>query len=163
MTDLNDYNVIGRLTHDLDERSFSYTPSGTARMNVSIAVNKSVKKNNEWTDEVYYFEVLIWGKTAENLKPYMSKGKQIAVNGYWKQDRWKDKETGNNRSKVYIVADSVQLLGGKDNNTGNGGSYNGYQNNGNYGGNTPQFTPAANNAGNADMGTSDEFPEDIPF
>lgn len=125
MTDLNDFNVIGRLTHDLDERSFSYTPSGTARMNVSIAVNKSVKKNNEWTDEVYYFEVLIWGKTAENLKPYMSKGKQIAVNGYWKQDRWKDNK-GNSKSKVYIIAEKVQLLGGngnKEDSSGNKGGY----------------------------------------
>ncbi len=162
MTDLNDYNVIGRLTHDIDERNFAYTPSGTARMNVSIAVNKSVKKNDEWTDEVYYFEVLIWGKTAENLKPYMSKGKQIAVNGYWKQDRWKDKETGNNRSKVYIVADSVQLLGGKSDGNNNGG----FQNNGNP---TGSFTPqksfaTANNAGNEDMGTSEDgFTEDIPF
>ena len=152
MTDLNDYNVIGRLTHDLDERSFSYTPSGTARMNVSIAVNKSVKKNNEWTDEVYYFEVLIWGKTAENLKPYMSKGKQIAVNGYWKQDRWKD-NTGNNRSKVYIVADSVQLLGGKS----DGGSV---SNSGpKAGGFTPKNEPQQQDFGNDD----EEFPEEILF
>ena len=161
MTDLNDYNVIGRLTHDLDERSFSYTPSGTARMNVSIAVNKSVKKNNEWTDEVYYFEVLIWGKTAENLKPYMSKGKQIAVNGYWKQDRWE--KDGQKHSRVYIVAEDVQLLGGKSDGNNNGGSYGGYQNNNSTSGNAPRFTPV-NNAGNEDMGTSEEdFPEDIPF
>ncbi len=157
MTDLNDYNVIGRLTHDLDERSFAYTPSGTARMNVSIAVNKSVKKNEEWTDEVYYFEVLIWGKTAENLKPYMTKGKQIAVNGYWKQDRWKDRETGNNRSKVYIVADSVQLLGGKsDSSTSNGGDYN---NSAQPGGFVPKSEPPRQTFSSS----GEDFSEDIPF
>lgn len=151
MTDLNDFNVIGRLTHDLDERSFSYTPSGTARMNVSIAVNKSVKKNNEWTDEVYYFEVLIWGKTAENLKPYMSKGKQIAVNGYWKQDRWKDNK-GNSKSKVYIIAEKVQLLGGNGNKEDSSGNKGGY---------APE-TNSVNESSNAEV-SEEEFPEDIPF
>lgn len=73
MTDLNDYNVIGRLTHDLDERSFAYTPQGTARMNLSIAVNRSVKRGDEWVEETSFFEAVVWGKTAENIKPYMTK------------------------------------------------------------------------------------------
>lgn len=58
MTDVNDLNVIGRLTHDLDTRSFAYTPQGTARMNISIAVNRSVKRGEEWTDEVSFFDVV---------------------------------------------------------------------------------------------------------
>lgn len=161
MNDLNDYSVIGRLTRDLGERDFAYIGNGTAKADLSIAVNRSVKRNNEWQDEVSYFNVVVWGKTAENLKQYFVKGKQLAIRGYLKQDRWE--KDGQKHSRVYIVAEDVQLLCGKDSNAGNGGSYNGYQNNGNYGGNTPQFTPAANNAGNADMGTSDDFPEDIPF
>lgn len=158
MTDVNDLNVIGRLTHDLDTRSFAYTPQGTARMNISIAVNRSVKRGEEWTDEVSFFDVVIWGKTAENIKPYMTKGKQIAINGYLKQDRWQDKETGNNRSKIYIVAIQVQLLGGKsDNSTNNGGSYNGGTLSGGF---TPKSVPQQQTFSN-DGG--EDFPEDIPF
>ena len=159
MNDLNDYSVIGRLTRDLREIDFAYIGNGTAKADLSIAVNRSVKRNGQWQDEVSYFDVVVWGKTAENLKPYFVKGKQICIRGHLKQDRWE--KDGQKHSKVYIVAEDVQLLGGKDSNAGNGRSYNGYQNNGNCGGN--QFTPAANNAGNAYMGTYDELLEDIPF
>ena len=73
MTDVNRVNIIGRLTRDIasDERSFAYLPNGTARANVSIAVNRSRKNGDQWVDEVSYFDVTIWGKTAENLKPYL--------------------------------------------------------------------------------------------
>ena len=161
MTDVNDLNVIGRLTHDLDTRSFAYTPQGTARMNISIAVNRSVKRGEEWIDEVSFFDVVIWGKTAENIKPYMTKGKQIAINGYLKQDRWQDKETGNNRSKIYIVAIQVQLLGGKSDSNSTSESYKSgtYQSNGN---NIGRFTPKAEPTSQT-FGSDESFPEDIPF
>ncbi|QTQ16279.1 single-stranded DNA-binding protein [Treponema parvum] len=68
MTDINGVYVIGRLTHNLDTRSFAYTPQGTARMNISVAVNRSVRRGEEWTGEVSFFDVVIWGKTAENIK-----------------------------------------------------------------------------------------------
>ena len=114
MTDLNHVVLIGRLTRDLgtDERSFGYVANGQARANVSIAVNRSKKNGDQWIDEVSYFDVTIWGKTAENLKPYLLKGKQIAIDGYLKQDRWE--KDGQKNSRVVIVANNVQLLGGKD-------------------------------------------------
>ena len=113
MTDLNHVVLIGRLTKDLgtDERSFGYVANGQARANVSIAVNRSKKSGDQWTDEVNYFDITIWGKTAENLKPYLTKGKMIAVDGYLKQDRWE--KDGQKMSKVSVVANNVQLLGGK--------------------------------------------------
>ena len=151
MTDINSINVIGRITRDLDEQSFAYLSTGKAKANISIAVNRSVKKDEEWVDEVSYFDVTIWGKTAENLKPYLQKGKQIAVSGYLKQDRWKDKE-GNNRSKVYIVAETVELCGGRESSNGS----------------APNFVPAAQtesnqNSENVMYGDNGEFPEDISF
>lgn len=164
MTDLNHVVLIGRLTRDLgdDERSFAYTASGTARANVSIAVNRSAKRGEEWVDEVSYFDITIWGKTAENLKPYLLKGKQIAVSGYLKQDRWE--KDGQKFSKVGIVADSVQLLGGKS----DGGSeaqreadrFWGGQESG--GKEKPSFTPKSQ-AQQYQASGVDEFPEDIPF
>jgi single-strand DNA-binding protein len=116
--DMNHVFLIGRLTRDVgaDERSFAYVGNGQmARANVSIAVNHSVKKGDQWEDEVSYFDVTIWGKTAENLKPYLLKGKQIAVDGALKQDRWQ--KDGQNFSRVSITANSVQLLGGKNDNS----------------------------------------------
>ena len=157
MTDLNHVVLIGRLTQDLgnDERSFGYLPNGQARANVSIAVNRSKKQGDEWINEVFYFEVAIFGKTAENLKPYLLKGKQICVDGHLKQDRWKDQQ-GNNRSKISIVAENVQLLGGKsEDSTQNAG--------GNY--QQQSFTPKANTQYQTPPAppSDDEFPEDIPF
>lgn len=113
MQDLNHWIGIGRLTKDLgtDERSFGYVGNGQARANVSIAVNHSKKQGDQWVTEVDYFDVTIWGKTAENLKPYLLKGTQICVDGHLKQDRWQ--KDGQNFSKISIVADNVQLLGGK--------------------------------------------------
>ncbi|MFA6855608.1 MAG: single-stranded DNA-binding protein [Treponema sp.] len=163
MTDMNHVFLIGRLTKDLgaDERSFAYVGNGQlARANVSIAVNRSKKEGDQWTDEVNYFDITIWGKTAENLKQYLMKGKQIAVDGYLKQDRWQ--KDGQNFSKITVVANSVQLLGGKS----DGGQ---------SAGGAPKFQPkpamntqlddmqnntyTADNAVPADGG----FPEDIPF
>lgn len=112
MTDTNSIILIGRLTKDCgaDERSFSYVGNGTAKAVVSLAVNRSVKKGEKWEDEVSYIDVTIWGKAAENLKSNLVKGKQICVCGYLKQDRWE--KDGQKQSRLNVVAESVQLLGG---------------------------------------------------
>lgn len=159
MTDLNHVVLIGRLTRDLgaDERSFGYVGNGQARANVSIAVNRSRKNGEQWVDEVNYFDITIWGKTAENLKPYLTKGKMIAVDGYLKQDRWE--KDGQKMSKVSIVANSVQLLGGRgDSSTSNNGSSTFQQTT------APSNNYQNNNYSQDSYGdTGSDFPEDIPF
>jgi single-strand DNA-binding protein len=60
-----------------------------------------------------FFDVVVWGKTAENIKPYIGKGKQLCINGRLRQDRWE--KDGQKNSRVTIVAETVQLLGGRDN------------------------------------------------
>lgn len=176
MSDLNVWIGEGRLTRDCgsNERDFAYIQNGGDGMavaTVSIAVNRNRKNGTEYIDEVSYFDVKIYGKTAENLKPYLTKGQLIRVEGMLKQDRWQDKNTGNNISKVYINATSVRLLGGKRED-----NQNGYQQSG-----APQFIPANNgyqnhpqnngyqqNSGfqgttaNGDYDAND-FPEDISF
>ena len=178
MTDINHVLVIGRLTRDFgaDPRTFFYTTGGTACTKVSIAVNRSVKQSDgQWTDEVSFFDVTIWGKTAENLKPYLVKGKQIAVDGYLKQDRWQ--KDGQNFSKVNIVANSVQLLGGGTSAPESAPSPQNYgrvqevyRNNpsqvpprmqGNY--MQPQQPAYQTPAAQQQFGGSDDFPEDLPF
>ena len=138
MTDMNRVSIIGRVVRDIGGNDFGYTAGGTARLNLSIAVNRSEKSGGQWADRASFFDITVWGKTAENVKSYIGKGKQIAVDGYLDQQRW-EKE-GKKFSKVVIVANQVQLLGGKD---ANG---------------TPQQAQ-----GYQDAGSGDGFPEDIPF
>lgn len=147
--DVNKVILIGRLTRDLgsDERSFGYVGNGMARANVSIAVNRAKKQGDQWTEEVSYFDITIWGKTAENLKPYLTKGKQICVEGHLHQDRW-EKE-GQKFSRISIVADNVQLLGGKSDGGQSFGS--------------PTFKPANNNNYQGSAEDNGDFPEDISF
>lgn len=137
MTDINRLAIIGRLTRDPE--NLAYTASGTARLNISIAVNRSEKRGGEWADKASFFDVTVWGKTAENVRPYLSKGKQIAVDGYIEQQRWE--KDGQKFSRVVIVANSVQLLGGKD------GTQDAPRQAGGY----------------SDAGSGDDFPEDVPF
>ena len=138
--DLNNYSVIGRMTRDLDERAFLYTSNGKARLNISIAVNDGYG-DNQYTS---FFDVVVWGKTAENIKPYLGKGKQICINGRLRQDRWES--NGQKNSRVVIVAETVQLLGGRDNSAGSGG-------------NNQQTAPQRPQ----DYDNGGEFSEDIPF
>ena len=155
MTDTNSLILIGRLTQDCgaDEKSFQYVGNGIAKAIVSLAVNRAVKKNGQWVDETSFFNVTIWGKTAENLKQYLTKGTQICVRGFVSQDRWVD-QNGQKKSRVSITAESVQLCGGGNrNNQSNGGNNQngGYNQNENY-----DYNNGYDNGGN-------DFPEDIPF
>lgn len=113
MTDLNQIIISGNLTHDIGERDLQKVGE-TTKLTVSIASNKSVKSKGEWKNEAYFFDVVLWGKLADNLKPYLVKGKSIAVVGSLKQDRWE--KDGKKGSKIYIVADSIKLLGGREEN-----------------------------------------------
>ena len=106
----NDYNkvtLIGRLTRDAD---LKYTTTGTAIAAVSLASNRSVKKQDNWETEVSYFDANIYGRMAENLKPYLLKGKMILIAGRLKQDRWE--KDGQKFSRIKIEVEEVQLLGG---------------------------------------------------
>ena len=149
MTDINRIVIIGRLTRDCD---FGYITTGTARANISVAVNESRKGQNGWTDYPNYFDVTIWGKTAENLKPYLTKGKQVAIDGHLHQDRWE--KDGQRNSRVLIIADNVELGGGRE-----GQSAPAQQS-------APQqYAPQQARAPEYSQPTldGDEFPEDIPF
>ena len=125
MQDTNLVVLIGRLTQDCgnDERSFQYVGNGTAKAVISLAVNRSVKKNGNWADEVSFINVTIWGKTAENLKQYLKTGTQICVEGYLTEDRWE--KDGKKDSSLNVTAESIQLLGGgnKQNDSQNDSGY----------------------------------------
>lgn len=111
--DLNSVSLVGRLTRDPEVK---YTTSGAAKMSLSIAVNRSVKDNGQWKQEASFFDVVFWGKQAEALNQYLFKGKQIGVTGKLEQQRWTTQE--GNKSRIIINADSIQLLGGGQENGG---------------------------------------------
>lgn len=163
MTDINKIILIGNLTRgvDDDEKSFGYTNNGSARANISIAVNRSVKKGEEWVDEVSFVDVTIWGKQAEVLKPYLTKGQKVAIEGYVKQDRWE--KDGQKFSRLTVVAEHVQLVGNRkmDDNGGGNPAYSSpspIRNNSMPSTFTPMETEGASQAfdGNG-------FPDDIPY
>ncbi len=163
MADINQVIIIGRLTRDAE---LKYTQGGLAIGNFSIAVNRRKKSGDQWVDEVSYFEVSLFGKQAETLNQYMMKGKQVAVHGELRQDRWE--QDGQSRSKVVIVANNVQLLGGNQGGSNNGGS--GSYSNNNYG-SSNQRSGGFQSRDSApqqdyDMNQSypdSGFPEEIPF
>ena len=107
MADVNHVGIIGRLTRDAELKALS---SGQSVCKFSIAVNRRIKHGDQWQDEASFFDVEYWGKGGEAVGKYLLKGKQVAVEGALKQDRWD--QDGQARSKVVIAAENLQLLGG---------------------------------------------------
>ncbi len=159
--DINIVTLVGRLTR---EAELKYTNSGLAVCKFSLAVNRRKRSGDQWTDEVSYFDIVLWGKQGEAIQQYLGKGKQIAVSGELRQNRWE--QDGQNRSKVEIVASNVQLLGGGGNSGNNSGGYSGSSGSGSGSGNQGGggssrgsfggFQPAAGN-------DPENFEDDIPF
>lgn len=106
----NQVILVGNLTRDIELRR---TASGTAVTDMAIAVNDRVKRGDEWVDETTYVDVTLWGRTAEVADEYLSKGSSALISGRLKLDKWEDRDTGNERTKLKVVADKLQLLGGK--------------------------------------------------
>lgn len=107
MKDINQVTLVGRLTKDAELR---YTNSGLAIGRFSVAVNRSIKRDNKWEDEVSFFDCVIFNRFAETMIKYLVKGQQVAVNGELKQDRWQ--KDGKTNSKVQVIVCNLQLLGG---------------------------------------------------
>jgi single-strand DNA-binding protein len=151
MADVNHVVLIGRLTRDAE---LKYTAGGQAVCKFSIAVNRRKKNGDQWEDEANFFDIVLWGKQGESLQSYLVKGKMIGVDGELRQDRWQ--QDGQNRSKVEIIANYIQLLGGG----GGGGSGGGdRQNNNNSQSNNSQESQSYSSS----SGKDDGFTDDIPF
>ncbi|RKX92418.1 MAG: single-stranded DNA-binding protein [Spirochaetes bacterium] len=107
--DINHVILVGRLTRDPE---LTYTPSGTAVCRFSIAVNRSSgpSSENSGDNSTSYFNIVTWNKTAEICKEYLSKGKQVGIDGRLQQRRWEGQD-GIKRSTVEIVASNVQFFG----------------------------------------------------
>ncbi len=103
---LNVVTLVGRTGGDPDVKYFE---SGTVVCRLTLAVNRRSSK----TDQPDWFNLEMWGKTAEVAADYVRKGKLIGVKGSLKFEYWEDRNTGANRSKPVIRVDRLELLGSK--------------------------------------------------
>lgn len=155
MANLNKVMLIGNLTADPDVRT---TPRGTPVTELRIAVNRVTSGPNEGErrEEATYLDVTCWGRTGEIAAQYLAKGRPVFIEGRLQQDTWEDKQTGQRRSRIRIIAENLQLLGGRDGapqGGGNGGYQQqrsgGYSNGGgNYGNNGGGYGNGGGNYGN---------------
>ncbi|MCZ8239315.1 MAG: single-stranded DNA-binding protein [Leptospiraceae bacterium] len=115
--DLNKVILIGRLTRDPEYKNIN----GNSLVNFSLANNRSYMVQGNKKEETNYFECEAWGKLADVIRQYATKGKQVLVEGRLKFETW-DSNDGKKMSKIRIFTENLQLLGG---NTGgsSSGSY----------------------------------------
>jgi single-strand DNA-binding protein len=119
MASLNKVMLIGNLTRDPE---IKYTPKGTAIADIGLAVNRNyTTESGEKREEVTFIDVTLWGRTAEIVGEYCKKGRPLFVEGRLQLDTWDDKQTGQKRSKLKVVGDNIQLLGGREGGEGGGG------------------------------------------
>jgi len=117
MANFNKVMLMGNLTRDPEVR---YTPKGTAVAEIGLAVNRIYSgENNEKREETTFVDVTLWGRTAEVAGEYLKKGRPVFIEGRLQLDSWEDKQSGQKRSKLRVVAEGMQLIGSRG---GGGGS-----------------------------------------
>jgi single-strand DNA-binding protein len=144
--DINRVTLVGRLTRDPELR---HLPSGTPVLQLGVAVNGRQKDDaGNWTDKPNFFDVKVFGNQAEMLAQHLGKGRRIGVDGRLDWSSW-EAQDGSKRSKVEVIAQSVQFLDSRGDAEG---------------GQQPQFVPAgATTEPNADFGGGAAPDDDIPF
>jgi single-strand DNA-binding protein len=144
--DINRVTLVGRLTRDPELR---HLPSGTAVLQMGLAVNGRQKDEaGNWADKPNFFDVKVFGNQAEMLSMHLAKGRRVGIDGRLDWSSW-EAQDGSKRSKVEVVAQSVQFLDSRGAEGELGGQ--------------PQYVPQGDVAAN----TSDFGPptadDDIPF
>lgn len=172
MASYNRVILMGNITRDVELR---YTPSNMAVTDIGLAVNDKRKTaSGEWVDEVTFVDITLWGRNAEIVSQYLSKGSPLLVEGRLKLDTWE--KDGKKNSKLKVVGEFVRMLGGKGDGRGGGGSGEGHYERSDRGGQAParsgggrpyQQAPAPDHGGDDySQSPPDSYgdkPEDIPF
>jgi single-strand DNA-binding protein len=143
-TDVNSVVLVGRLTRDAE---LTYAGSGTAICKFSLANNYSRRQGDSWQEETNFFDCVLFGRSGEALQRYLVKGKQVAVQGTLRQDRWESQE-GQKRSRVNVIVNELNLLGSP----GGGGQSN----------SRPAQGPSQS-GGQPDYDSASDFEDDVPF
>lgn len=162
MANFNKVILIGNLTRDPELR---VTPSGTSICKFGLAVNRNyTTQDGEKREETTFVDIDAFGKPAEIISKYMAKGRPILVEGRLKLDQWEDKNTGEKRSRMGVVCENFQFLGGRgEGDSGGGGQDNpatrGYEEN-----SPPARADSGGKPAQASSGKTDDIEEDdVPF
>ena len=158
---VNKVTLLGNLGADPELRT---TPGGQAVTTIRLATTDRVKdKDGQWTDRTEWHNVVVWGKTAENVHQYAKKGKQLYIEGRLQTRKWQDKE-GHDRYSTEIIADVVKFLGSR------GGEDGAQEAQGGRGGasggraeSRPDASPAQGGSGRQAPGGRDWDDGDLPF
>lgn len=111
MASVNRVILIGNLTRDPE---LKFTPRGKAVAEIGLAVNHNyTTESGEKREEVTFIDVTLWGRVAEIVNEYCKKGRPLYVEGRLQLDTWDDKTSGQKRSKLKVIGDNIQLLGGR--------------------------------------------------
>lgn len=117
MPNFNQVTLLGTLTRDPE---IKYLPSGKAVADIGMAINRSyTTESGEKREEVTFVDIAFFGRVAEVIGEYCKKGHPLFVQGYLKLDTWDDKTSGQKRSKLKIIGDTMQLLSRGDKPAGN--------------------------------------------
>ena len=112
MASYNKVLLLGNLTRDPELR---VTPKGTPTCQFGLAVNRQFKGDDgTMREEITFVDLEAWGKQAETIAKYLTKGRPIFIEGRLKFDQWDDKATGQKRSKLKVVVESFQFIGGRE-------------------------------------------------
>jgi len=111
MASFNKVILLGNLTRDPEVR---YTPKGSAVCDLGVAVNRIYTTDSgEKREEVTYVDVVLWARLAEIAGEYLKKGRPVFIEGRLQMDTWDDKQTGQKRTRLRVVGESMQLLGSR--------------------------------------------------
>lgn len=120
MASYNRVVLLGNCTRDPEVK---YTPKGTAVTELGLAVNRYYSTDGgEKREETTFVDVTLWGRPAEIAGEYIKKGRPVMIEGRLQLDTWDDKQTGQKRSKLKVIGENLQLLGGRDAGEGGGGA-----------------------------------------
>ena len=165
MASFNKVILLGNLTRDPE---LKYTPKGTAVAAIGLAVNRVYSNDQgEKQEETTFVDVELWGRTAEIANEYLKKGRPVLIEGRLRLDSWDDKQTGQKRSKLKVVGESMQLLGSREGAEGGGQRGGGGEYESRGGGGEPRSSgpprrpsPPAQRPQDPDL---DQPEDDIPF
>jgi single-strand DNA-binding protein len=161
MASLNKVLLIGNLGRDPETR---YLPSGGAVCNFSIATSERFNdKSGQKQERTEWHNIVMYGKLAEIAQQYLKKGSNVYIEGRIQTSKWQDKTTGQDKYKTEIVADQMQMLGGR----GQGGGQGGDDFNQEYSPapqqSRPQAAPQQQAPAARPAKSFDDFEDDIPF
>jgi single-strand DNA-binding protein len=157
MANFNKVYLMGNLTRDPEMR---VTPKGTAICQFGLAISRSWKDESGQTrEETAFVDIEAWGKQGEVISKYCTKGRPLFVEGRLKFDQWEDKTSGQKRSKLKVVLENFQFIGGRgDGAPGGGGPAAGADS-----GEPGDSPPAARAPARAPAPPKDTVDEDVPF